>query len=186
MFTGFVGFPCLYLPETKTPWQNSIISPIFQQHFSTNRRNFILSRKPLYFHAKLRYYHGNCRLLPDSTIFPPIAIFSAALKNTKIGAHHPPWWTPPGLKNLDFKPFFNTFACEYPTTPCPLHSANCLRQFTSCRSRASPYESSQKHPFVSKLPAAVSASPRMAHCLRAYGINSRLPPVPPPISQSAL
>ena len=60
----------------------------------------------------------------------------------------------------------------------PLHSANCLRQFTSCRSRASPYESSQKHPFVSKLPTAVSASPRTAHCLRVYGINWKLPPVP--------
>ena len=46
------------------------ISPIFQQHFSTNRRNSILSRKPLYFHAKLRYYHGNCRLLRDSIILP--------------------------------------------------------------------------------------------------------------------
>jgi hypothetical protein len=29
-------------------------------------------------------------LLPDSTIFAPIAILSAALKNTKIGVHHPP------------------------------------------------------------------------------------------------
>ena len=94
-------FPCLYH------------IPIFQQHFSTNRRNPKQTRKPLYFHAKLKYYHGNCWLLPDSTIFSPIAILSAASGNTKIGAHHPPWWTPPSLKNLDFKPFFNTFACKY-------------------------------------------------------------------------
>ena len=47
-----------------------ILSPNFQQHFSTNRQNSILSRKPLYFHAKPGYYHGNCRLLPDS-IIPP-------------------------------------------------------------------------------------------------------------------
>ena len=32
--------------------------------------------------------------------------------------------------------------------------------------------------FVSKLPTAVSASPRTAHCLHAYGINLRSPPVP--------
>ena len=114
MFTGFLGFPCPYLPGKETPWQNSIISPIFQQHFSTNRRNSIQTRKLLYFHAKLGYYHGNSRLLPDSTIFSPIAILSAASKTKKSGAHHPPWWTPPSLKTLDFKPFFNTFACEYP------------------------------------------------------------------------
>ena len=116
MFTGFLGFPCPYLPGKETPWQNSIISPIFQQHFSTNRRNSIQTRKLLYFHAKLGYYHGNSRLLPDSTIFSPIAILSAASKTKKSGAHHPPWWTPPSLKTLDFKPFFNTFACEYPNS----------------------------------------------------------------------
>ena len=32
----------------------------FQQHFSTNRRNSIQTRKLLYYHAKLGYYHGNC------------------------------------------------------------------------------------------------------------------------------
>ena len=45
---------------------------------------------------KTPYYHGNPRLLresillPDSTIFSPIAPLSAASKNPKIGAHHPP------------------------------------------------------------------------------------------------
>ena len=43
------------------------------------------TRKLLYFHAKLGYYHGNSRLLPDSTIFSPIAILSAASKTKKAG-----------------------------------------------------------------------------------------------------
>ena len=46
------------------------LSSIFQQHFSTNRRNSKQTRKPLYYHAKLGYYHGNCRLLRDSIISP--------------------------------------------------------------------------------------------------------------------
>ena len=77
---------------------------------------------PTPFYLSVLYYHGNywllpdSILLPDSTIFSSIAILSAASKNQKIGAHHPPWWTPPGLKNLDFKPFFHTFACEYPNS----------------------------------------------------------------------
>ena len=51
--------------------------------FHIIRRNSKQTRKLLYFHAKLGYYHGNSRLLPDSTIFSPIAILSAASKNTK-------------------------------------------------------------------------------------------------------
>ena len=39
VFTGFVRFPQLYTPETETPWQDSTISPSFQQLLSTNRRN---------------------------------------------------------------------------------------------------------------------------------------------------
>ena len=38
------------------------------QILQTNRQNSKLSRKLLYFHAKLKYYHGNCRLLPDNII----------------------------------------------------------------------------------------------------------------------
>ncbi len=84
--------------------------------FSQNRQY------PTPFYLSVLYYHGNpwllreSILLPDSTIFSPIAILSAASKNKKIGVHHPPWWTPPSLKNLDFKPFFHTFACEYPNS----------------------------------------------------------------------
>ena len=97
----------------------SYFNSIFRQTntpFSQNRQY------PTPFYLSVLYYHGNPRLLresillPDSTIFFPIAPLSAALKNTKIGVHHPPWWTPPNLKTLDFKPFFNTFACEYPNS----------------------------------------------------------------------
>ena len=66
--------------------------------FSQNRQY------PTPFDLSVLYYHGNpwllreSILLPDSTIFAPIAILSAASKNKKNGAHHPPWWTPPNLK----------------------------------------------------------------------------------------
>ena len=97
----------LYLP---------FIDSIFRQAntpFSQNRQY------PTPFYLSVLYYHENpgllreSILLPDSTIFSPIAILSAVSKNQKIGVHQPPWWTPPSLKTIDFKPFFNTFACEY-------------------------------------------------------------------------
>ena len=97
--------------------------PFFNSIFRQTNTLFRKNRQyPTPFYLSTLYYHGNpwllreSILLPDSTIFPPIAILSAASKNTKIGVHHPPWWTPPSLKNLDFKPFFNTFACEYPNS----------------------------------------------------------------------
>ena len=74
---------------TVLPWQpnNVLLIIAFKYHklqiLHTNRRNSKQTRKLLYFHAKLGYFHGNCRLLPDSTIFSPIAILSAASKNTK-------------------------------------------------------------------------------------------------------
>ena len=95
-----------------TPFSDSI----FRQTDTLFRKN---RQYPTPFYLSVLYYHGNpgllreSILLPDSTIFSPIATFSAASKNTKIGVHHPPWWTPPSLKNLDFKPFFNTFVCKY-------------------------------------------------------------------------
>ena len=94
--------------------------PFFNSIFRQANTPFSQNRQyPTPFYLSVLYYHGNpwllreSILLPDSTIFAPIAILSAASKNKKIGAHHPPWWTPPSLKTLDFKPFFNTFACEY-------------------------------------------------------------------------
>ena len=100
VFVSYTPFSDNIFRQTNTP-------------FSQNRQY------PTPFYLSVLYYHGNpwllreSILLPDSTIFSPIATFSAASKNTKIGVHHPPWWTPPSLKNLDFKPFFHTFACEY-------------------------------------------------------------------------
>ena len=94
--------------------------PFFNSIFRQTNTPFSQNRQyPTPFYLSVLYYHGNpwllreSILLPDSTIFSPIAPLSAASKNPKIGAHHPPWWTPPSLKNLDFKPFFNTFACKY-------------------------------------------------------------------------
>ncbi len=93
--------------------------PFFNSIFRQANTPFSQNRQyPTPFYLSVLYYHGNpgllreSILLPDSTIFSPIAILSAASKNTKIGVHHPP----PSLKNLDFKPFFNTFACEYPNS----------------------------------------------------------------------
>ena len=74
----------LYLP---------FIDRIFRQAntpFSQNRQY------PTSFYLSVLYYHGNpCLLrdsilLPDNTILSPIAILSAASKNTKKGVHHPP------------------------------------------------------------------------------------------------
>ena len=97
----FVSYP---------PFSNSIFRQA-NTSFSQNRQY------PTPFYLSVLYYHGNpwllreSILLPDSTIFSPIAILSAASKNTKIGAHQPLRWTPLRSKSLDFKPFFNTFAC---------------------------------------------------------------------------
>ena len=71
----------------------SYFNSIFRQAntpFSQNRQY------PTPFYLSVLYYHGNPRLLresillPDSMIFSPIATLSAASKNQKIGAHHPP------------------------------------------------------------------------------------------------
>ena len=37
-------------------------------------------------------------------------------KRKKREVHQPLRWTPLRSKSLDFKPFFNTFACEYPNS----------------------------------------------------------------------
>ena len=46
--------------------------------------------------------------------FPQSPSYQRHLKTRKNGVHQPFQCTPPSLKTLDFKPFFNTFACEYP------------------------------------------------------------------------
>ena len=98
-------------------------SPFFNSIFRHTNTLFHKNQQyPTPFYLSVLYYHGNpwllreSILLPDSTIFSPIAILSAASKTQKREAHHPPWWTPPSLKNLDFKPFSDTFACKYPNS----------------------------------------------------------------------
>ena len=94
--------------------------PFFNSIFHQANTPFSQSRQyPTPFYLSTIYYHGNPRLLresillPDSTIFAPIAILSAASKNKKLGStthRDEPHQT---SKSLDFKPFFHTFACEY-------------------------------------------------------------------------
>ena len=84
--------------NTKTPssFRVCIISPFFNSIFRQANTPFSQSRQyPTLFYLSTLYYHGTLKLLresillPDSTIFSPIAIFTAASKNTKIGVHHP-------------------------------------------------------------------------------------------------
>ena len=64
--------------------------PFFNSFFSQTNTSFSKNRQyPTPFYLSALYYHGNPRLLresillPDSTIFSPIAPLSAASKNTK-------------------------------------------------------------------------------------------------------
>ena len=74
----------------------------------------------VYYHAKLQTIMET----PDFCVkvyfclivrfFPQSPSYQRHLKTRKNGVHQPFQCTPPSLKTLDFKPFFNTFACEYP------------------------------------------------------------------------
>ena len=71
--------------------------PFFNSIFRQANPSFSQNRQyPTPFYLSVLYYHGNPRLLrdsillPDSTIFAPIAPLSAASKNQKSGVHHPP------------------------------------------------------------------------------------------------
>ena len=70
--------------------------PFFNSIFRQANTPFSQNRQYLTpFYLSVLYYHGNpgllreSILLPDSTIFSPIAILSAASKNKKTGVHHP-------------------------------------------------------------------------------------------------
>ena len=86
--------------QTRKLWAVSVFvsyPPFFNIIFRQTNTPFSQNRQyPTPFYLSALYYHGNpgllreSILLPDSTIFSPIAILSAASKNTKIGAHHPP------------------------------------------------------------------------------------------------
>ena len=75
------------------------------------------------------YYHAKPHTITETPGFcvkvyfclivqfsPQSPLYQRHPKTQKSGVHHSPWWTPPSLKNLDFKPFFNTFACSYPNS----------------------------------------------------------------------
>ena len=105
-------FPCLYhIPRFSTAFSVKLI------HLSTKTANILLLFTfPFYtitetpdFCVKV-YFCLIVRFLPLSPSY------QRHPKTWKSGVHHPPWWTPPSLKNLYFKPFFNTFACEYPNS----------------------------------------------------------------------
>ena len=105
-------FPCLYhIPRFPTAFSVKLI------HLSPKTANILLLFT-LPFHTITEtpdfcvkvYFCLIVRFLPQSPSY------QRHPKTRKSGAHHPPWWTPPSLKNLDFKPFFNTFACEYPNS----------------------------------------------------------------------
>jgi hypothetical protein len=74
--------------------------PFFNSIFRQANTPFSQNHQyPTPFYLSALYYHGNPRLLrenillPDSTIFSPIAILSAASKNTKK------WGPPPTVMN---------------------------------------------------------------------------------------
>ena len=103
-------FPCLYhIPRFSTAFS------VKQIPFSAKTTNILpLFTFPFYtitetpdFCVKV-YFCLIVRFLPQSPSY------QRHPKTRKSGVHHPPWWTPPSLKTLDFKPFFNTFACKYP------------------------------------------------------------------------
>ena len=108
--------------------------PFFNSIFRQANTPFSQNRQyPTPFYLSVLYYHGNpwllreSILLPDSTIFAPIAILSAASKNTKKRGPPPTVMNPTKPQNplihdnrkpafYCIKPFFNTFACEYPNS----------------------------------------------------------------------
>ena len=108
-----------------------------QTTFTTNRRNPKQTRKPLYYHAKLGYYHGNSRLLRDSIILPQSPSYQRHQKRKKerftnhsdeplyaqnsygINSRLPP------VPLLDYDDFYPSL----PHLPHPIrHSTNGIRQ----------------------------------------------------------
>ena len=113
--------------------------PFFNSIFRQANTPFSQNRQYLTpFYLSVLYYHGNpgllreSILLPDSTIFAPIAILSAALKNTKIGVHHPPWWTPSTPNNPNRKRSF-LFILSHSSILSPASTKNPMALFLNCR-----------------------------------------------------
>ena len=95
--------------QTRKLWAVSVFvlyPPFFNSIFSQTATLFRKNRQyPTPFYLSVLYYHGNpgllreSILLPDSTIFAPIAILSAASKNTKKRGPPPTVMNPTNPKN---------------------------------------------------------------------------------------
>ena len=105
-------FPCLYhIPRISTTFSVKLIL------FSPKSNNILLLFTfPFYTITETPDFCVKVYFCLIVRFFPLSPSYQRHPKTRKSGAHHPPWWTPPSLKNLDFKPFFNTFACEYPNS----------------------------------------------------------------------
>ena len=72
------------MPNIIVPPYYGLNNMLFDR-FHIIRRNSKQTRKLLYFHAKLGYYHGNSRLLPDSIILPQSPHYQRHPKTKKLG-----------------------------------------------------------------------------------------------------
>ena len=102
----------------------TIISPIFQQHFSTNKRNSILSRKLLYHHAKMLQYHGNSEQFPClyhitrfSTAFSIKLIHFSAKINNILHPFTFPFYTITETPDFCVKVYFCLIVRFFPQSP---------------------------------------------------------------------
>ena len=103
-------FPCLYhIPRFSTAFSANLIP------FSAKTNNILLLFTfPFYTITETPDFCVKVYFCLIVRFFPQSPSYQRHLKTRKNGVHQPFQWTPPSLKTLDFKPFFNTFACEYP------------------------------------------------------------------------
>ena len=105
-------FPCLYhIPHISTAFSGKLIC------LSAKTANILLLFTfPFYTITETPDFCVIVYFCLIVRIFPLSPSYQRHLKTRKNGVHQPFQWTPPSLKSLDFKPFFNTFACEYPNS----------------------------------------------------------------------
>ena len=102
-------FPCLYhIPRFSTAFSVKLI------HLSPKSNNILLLFTfPFYTITETPDFCVKVYFCLIVWFLPQSPSYQRHPKTRKNGVHHPPWWTPPSLKTLDFKPFFNTFVCKY-------------------------------------------------------------------------
>ena len=102
-------FPCLYhIPRLSTAFSVKLIRLSAKTDNTLHPFTF-----PLYTITEIPDFCVKVYFCLIVRFFPQSPSYQRHLKTRKNGVHQPFQWTPPSLKNLDFKPFFNTFACEY-------------------------------------------------------------------------